>query len=82
VRLVLDHPDGAVLVHGDARRRDDVRLAGDQFDDEAVISGSGRGGKGGTGEGKEQGGGEQAGGKGRHDGVLGQDAVGKRLRFE
>ena len=37
VRVVLDHPDAALLIDRQSRGRDDVRLPGDQFDDEPII---------------------------------------------
>ena len=49
-----DHPDAALLVHGQAGRRDDVRLPGDQLDDQAVVVATGGPGRRGSGDEQEQ----------------------------
>ncbi len=42
MRVVLDDPDPAALVHRDSGRRQNVRLAGDQLHDEAGVGSNGR----------------------------------------
>ena len=64
MRVVLDDPDAALLIDGDAGRRHDVRLARDQFEDQAIVGRCRRGG--------ESGGGDEA----EHDGGKAAESVG------
>ena len=47
VRVALDHQHAALVIDGDASRRDDVRLRGDELDLKAVVEDSRRGDVGG-----------------------------------
>lgn len=42
--VVLDDPDSAALIHGNAGRRDDVRFGSDQLNEEPFVRGRGRSG--------------------------------------
>src|SRR5581483_5580809 len=66
VRVVLDDPDAALLIDGQASRRDDVRLLGDQLDDEPLIGDTRRRGPDARGEQQDEKDGEKA--ARRHDG--------------